>query len=39
MLSSFYQYADYAWIGGAYGKGLHITLEAALLLDSLSFLK
>ena len=29
MLSSLYQYADYAWIGGAYGKGLHNTLEAA----------
>ena len=29
MLSSLYQYAEYAWIGGAYGKGLHNTLEAA----------
>ena len=29
MLSSLYQYADFAWIGGAYGKGLHNTLEAA----------
>lgn len=29
MLSSLYQYAEFAWIGGAYGKGLHNTLEAA----------
>ena len=29
MLSSLYQYADFAWIGGAYGKGLHNILEAA----------
>ena len=29
MLSVLYQYADVAWIGGAYGKGLHTTLEAA----------
>lgn len=29
MLSSLYQYADFAWIGGAYAKGLHNTLEAA----------
>jgi 3-deoxy-D-manno-octulosonic-acid transferase len=29
MLSSLYQYANFAWIGGAYGKGLHNTLEAA----------
>ncbi len=29
MLSSLYQYAEYAWIGGAYHKGLHNTLEAA----------
>jgi 3-deoxy-D-manno-octulosonic-acid transferase len=29
MLSSLYQYAEYAWIGGAYGKGLHNILEAA----------
>jgi 3-deoxy-D-manno-octulosonic-acid transferase len=28
MLSSLYQYAEYAWIGGAYGKGLHNILEA-----------
>ncbi len=30
MLSSLYQYADYAFIGGAYGDGLHNTLEAAV---------
>ncbi len=29
MLSSLYQYADFAWIGGSYGKGLHNILEAA----------
>lgn len=29
MLSALYRYADVAWIGGAYGKGLHNTLEAA----------
>ena len=29
MLASLYQYADFAWIGGGYGKGLHNTLEAA----------
>jgi 3-deoxy-D-manno-octulosonic-acid transferase len=29
MLSSIYQYADFAWIGGGYGKGLHNILEAA----------
>lgn len=29
LLSSLYQYAEYAWIGGAYGKGLHNILEAA----------
>ncbi len=29
MLSSLYQYAEFAWIGGAYGKGLHNILEAA----------
>ena len=29
MLSSLYQYADFAWIGGAYGEGLHNILEAA----------
>ena len=29
MLSSLYQYADFAWIGGGYGKGLHNILEAA----------
>ncbi|MBC7893720.1 MAG: 3-deoxy-D-manno-octulosonic acid transferase, partial [Sphingobacteriaceae bacterium] len=30
MLSSLYQYADYAFIGGAYGDGLHNVLEAAV---------
>ncbi|WMJ74786.1 glycosyltransferase N-terminal domain-containing protein [Cytophagaceae bacterium ABcell3] len=30
MLSSLYQYADYAFIGGAFGKGLHNILEAAV---------
>jgi len=29
MLSSLYQYAEYAFIGGSYGKGLHNILEAA----------
>ncbi|CAN5133036.1 glycosyltransferase N-terminal domain-containing protein [soil metagenome] len=29
MLSSLYQYGDYAYIGGAFGKGLHNILEAA----------
>lgn len=29
MLSSLYQYADYAYIGGGFGKGIHNTLEAA----------
>lgn len=29
MLSSIYQYADLAYIGGAFGKGLHNILEAA----------
>ncbi|WP_064197467.1 MULTISPECIES: 3-deoxy-D-manno-octulosonic acid transferase [Emticicia] len=29
MLSSLYQYADFAFIGGSFGKGLHNTLEAA----------
>ena len=29
ILSALYQYADFAWIGGAYGKGLHNILEAA----------
>ena len=28
-LSSLYRHADFAWIGGAYGKGLHNVLEAA----------
>jgi 3-deoxy-D-manno-octulosonic-acid transferase len=29
MLSSIYQYAEFAYIGGAFGKGLHNILEAA----------
>ncbi|MFC6997643.1 3-deoxy-D-manno-octulosonic acid transferase [Rufibacter roseus] len=29
MLSALYQYADYAYVGGAFGKGLHNTLEPA----------
>lgn len=29
MLSSLYQYGDYAYIGGAFGQGLHNILEAA----------
>ncbi len=29
MLSSLYQYADFAFIGGGFGKGLHNILEAA----------
>jgi 3-deoxy-D-manno-octulosonic-acid transferase len=29
MLSALYQYADYAYIGGGFGKGIHNTLEAA----------
>lgn len=30
MLSGLYRYARYAWIGGAFGKGLHNILEAAV---------
>lgn len=30
LLSSIYQYADVAFIGGAFGKGLHNILEAAI---------
>jgi 3-deoxy-D-manno-octulosonic-acid transferase len=29
MLSSLYQYADIAYIGGGFGAGIHNTLEAA----------
>jgi len=29
LLSSLYQYAEYAYVGGAFGKGLHNILEAA----------
>ncbi|MGB1204453.1 MAG: 3-deoxy-D-manno-octulosonic acid transferase [Chitinophagales bacterium] len=30
MLSSIYQYADYAYIGGGFGVGIHNVLEAAV---------
>ncbi len=30
MLSSIYQYADVAYIGGGFGEGIHNTLEAAV---------
>lgn len=30
ILSSLYRYGSYAYIGGAFGKGLHNTLEAAV---------
>lgn len=30
LLSSIYQFADLAYIGGAFGKGLHNTLEAVI---------
>jgi len=30
MLSSLYRYGDFAYIGGAFGKGLHNILEAAV---------
>jgi 3-deoxy-D-manno-octulosonic-acid transferase len=29
-LSAIYQYADYAYVGGAFGKGLHNILEAVV---------
>jgi 3-deoxy-D-manno-octulosonic-acid transferase len=29
MLSRLYRYGEFAWVGGAYGKGLHNVLEAA----------
>jgi 3-deoxy-D-manno-octulosonic-acid transferase len=29
MLSALYRYGRYAWVGGAYGKGLHSILEPA----------
>jgi len=29
MLSKLYRYGEFAWVGGAYGKGLHNILEAA----------
>jgi 3-deoxy-D-manno-octulosonic-acid transferase len=29
LLSSIYQFAEYAYVGGAFGKGLHSILEAA----------
>lgn len=30
MLADLYQYAEYAYIGGGFGKGIHNTLEAAV---------
>ena len=30
LLSSIYQYADIAYVGGGFGKGIHNTLEAAV---------
>ncbi len=30
MLSSIYQYADYVYIGGGFGAGIHNTMEAAV---------
>ncbi len=36
-LSSLYQYADWAHIGGGYGKGIHNVLEAAVYGLALSF--
>jgi 3-deoxy-D-manno-octulosonic-acid transferase len=29
MLAYLYRYADFAWIGGGFGSGIHNTLEAA----------
>lgn len=29
LLSTLYRYGEFAWVGGAYGKGLHNILEAA----------
>ncbi len=37
MLSSLYQYGEFAYIGGAFGKGLHNSLEAATFGLSLFF--
>ncbi len=37
MLSSIYQYANYAYIGGSFGKGLHNTLEAAVFCSPIFF--
>ncbi|QHL87288.1 3-deoxy-D-manno-octulosonic acid transferase [Nibribacter ruber] len=37
MLSALYQYADYAYVGGAFGKGLHNTLEPAVFGPPLFF--
>jgi 3-deoxy-D-manno-octulosonic-acid transferase len=37
MLSSLYQYGDFAYIGGAFGKGLHNILEAATFAMPLFF--
>ena len=30
MLSSIYQYADYAYVGGGFGVGIHTVLEASV---------
>lgn len=30
VLAEFYQYADYAWVGGGYGVGVHSTIEPAI---------
>jgi 3-deoxy-D-manno-octulosonic-acid transferase len=30
MLSTIYQYADFAYVGGGFGKGIHNILEAAV---------
>ncbi|GAA4314826.1 3-deoxy-D-manno-octulosonic acid transferase [Nibribacter koreensis] len=37
MLSALYQYADFAYVGGAFGKGLHNTLEPAVFGPPLFF--
>ncbi|WP_192823596.1 3-deoxy-D-manno-octulosonic acid transferase [Rufibacter sp. LB8] len=37
ILSQLYQYADYAYVGGAFGKGLHNTLEPAAFGPALFF--
>lgn len=37
MLSSIYAYADYAYVGGAFGSGLHNILEPAVFGSSIFF--